>query len=248
MEVTPTSLPSARSAQARWVPAVGESWQWQLTTPVDTTVAAQVYDIDAVDNSAAVVATLHAAGRRVVCYVNAGAWEPYRPDAGRYPQALLGKALEGWPDERWLDVRRLDLLAPLLAQRVDACRAKGFDGVEPDQLDGYANDTGFPLTAADQLAFDRLVARLAHARGLAVGLKNDLDQVVALQPDFDFAVNEQCAEFQECALLSPFVAAHKPVFEAEYHLPGSAFCAESRRLGLSAIRKHLSLDAWRDPC
>ncbi|WP_370097979.1 endo alpha-1,4 polygalactosaminidase [Streptacidiphilus sp. MAP12-20] len=219
-----------------------------MTTPVDASVRADVYDIDAVENSAAVVTALHAAGRRVVCYVNVGAWEPYRPDAGRYPKALLGKALDGWPDERWLDVRRTDLLAPLLGRRFDGCRDKGFDGVEPDQLDGYANDSGFPLTAADQLAFNRLVARLAHERGLAVGLKNDLDQVAALQPAYDFAVNEQCAEFHECVVLRPFVAAGKPVFEAEYNLPGAAFCADSHRLGLSAIRKHLSLDAWRDPC
>jgi hypothetical protein len=238
----------ATDTGARWRPRAGLSWQWQLTTPVDTTVAADVYDIDADENPASVVAALHGAGRRVVCYVNAGGWEPYRPDAKDYPKVLLGKALDGWPDERWLDIRRLDLLTPLLAHRLDACRAKGFDAVEPDNVDGYQNDTGFPLTSADQLAFDRVVARLAHQRGLAVALKNDFDQVAALQPDFDFAVDEQCAELHVCPELSVFVKADKPVFDAEYSSPVSDFCAQTRSLGISAIRKHLELDAWRQSC
>ena len=128
------------------------------------------------------------------------------------------------------------------------CRSKGFDGVEPDNVDGYANDTGFPLTGADQLAFDRMVAALAHRRGLAVALKNDLDQVPQLVGDFDFAVDEQCAEYQECDELTPFITAGKAVFEAEYNLPRSAFCGPARRLGFSAVLKRLSLDAWRQAC
>ncbi|MEY9875500.1 hypothetical protein ABH931_005001 [Streptacidiphilus sp. MAP12-33] len=231
-----------------WQPRAGLGWQWQLTTPVDTSVRADVYDIDADDNAADVVAALHRAGRRVICYVNAGAWEPYRADAGNYPKVLLGKALDGWPDERWLDIRRLDLLAPLLAHRLDTCKAKGFDGVEPDNVDGYTNDTGFALTAADQLAFDRALARLAHQRGLAVGLKNDFDQVAALAPDFDYGVDEQCAELDTCSALSAFVRAGKPVFDAEYAVPTSGFCTLTRGLGISAIRKRLELDAWRQTC
>jgi hypothetical protein len=231
-----------------WRPRAGLSWQWQLTTPVDTSVRADVYDIDADENAASVVAALHRAGRRVVCYVNAGSWEPYRPDAGNYPKVLLGKPLDGWPDERWLDIHRLDLLTPLLAHRLDECRAKGFDGVEPDNVDGYENDTGFPLTAADQLVFDRVVARLAHQRGLGVALKNDFDQVAALQPDFDFAVDEQCAELRECPVLGAFVKAGKPVLDAEYSVPTSSFCTQTRSLGISAIRKRLELDAWRQTC
>ena len=31
----------------------------------------------------------------------------------------------------------------------------GCDGVEPDNVDGYVNDTGFDLTAGDQLDFNR---------------------------------------------------------------------------------------------
>jgi hypothetical protein len=231
----------------RWQPAPGTSWQWQLSGTVDTGVDAAVYDVDGFDTGAAVVAALHAKGRKAVCYINAGAYESFRPDRSAYPAALLGSG-NGWPGERWLDIRRLDVLRPILGKRFDLCRSKGFDAVEPDNVDGYRNDSGFPLTAADQLAFNRMVAALAHARGLAVGLKNDLDQLPQLVGDFDFAVNEQCAEYHECEQLSPFVQQHKAVFEAEYNLPTSAFCARSERLGLSAVRKHLDLDAWRQTC
>jgi hypothetical protein len=135
-----------------------------------------------------------------------------------------------------------------MAKRFDMCRTKGFDAVEPDNTDGYRNRTGFKLTAADQLTFNRMIAKLAHDRGMAVGLKNDLDQIPQLLGDFDFAVNEQCAEFDECARLKPFIAAGKAVFHVEYNLPPSRFCAQSGRLGLSSMEKRLELGAWRAPC
>ncbi len=160
---------------------------------------------------------------------------------------MIGRG-NGWEGERWLDVRRTDVLEPLMAERLDMCRDKGFDAVEPDNMDGYRNRTGFPLTVYDQLRYNRLIARLAHERGMAVGLKNDLDQIPALVGDFDFAVNEQCAQYGECDRLTPFVAAGKAVFHAEYELPTARFCADSRRLKLSSLLKRYSLDAWRRTC
>lgn len=243
--------PPHGSASARpgtiWQPKPGLTWQWQLSGAVDTSVNAQVYDIDGGENSAAVVATLHADGRKVICYVNAGAYESFRADANRYPAAIIGQS-NGWPGERWLDVRRLNVLRPILADRFKACAQKGFDGIEADNVDGYHNDTGFPLTAADQLAFNRMVADLAHAAGLSIGLKNDLDQIPQLVSDFDFAVNEQCAEYSECDTLKPFIAAGKAVFHVEYNLPLSEFCRDTTALGLSSMRKNLNLDAPRWPC
>lgn len=225
------------------------TWQWQLhEEPVDQSVDAEVYDIDLFANAAEVVAALHTRGRRAICYLSAGSWEPYRPDSGDFPKSLLGGALTDWPDERWLDIRQLDTLRPLLAARLDLCRDKGFDGVEPDWLDNHQQRTGFAITTADQLRYNRMLADLAHERGLAIGLKNDLDQADELAELYDFAVVEQCAEFDECDSLSPFLDLNKPVFHAEYDLPLTAFCAESRRLGLSSIRKHLDLDAWREVC
>jgi hypothetical protein len=214
---------------------------------VDTSVQVPVYDIDGFEDSAAVVRTLHAAGRKVICYVNVGAYESFRPDTKDFPSSVLGKG-NGWDGERWLDIRRLDVLRPLMGARFDMCRTKGFDAVEPDNVDGYVNDTGFPLTAAQQLAYNRMIAQLAHERGLSVGLKNDLDQVGALVGDFDFSVDEQCAEFDECEELTPFIAADKAVFHVEYNLTAGQFCARTKKLGFSSMVKHLDLDAWRQPC
>jgi hypothetical protein len=84
--------------------------------------------------------------------------------------------------------------------------------------------------------------------GLAAGLKNDVGQVVALQPAFDFAVNESCAVYSECGILSAFVKAGKAVFHAEYTLDVAKFCPTTTALGFSSIRKHRNLDAWRQPC
>jgi hypothetical protein len=222
-------------------------WQWQLDGALDASVPGRVYDVDGFDTARAQVSRLHRAGRYVVCYVDVGTWERWRPDAARFPRALLGAA-NGWPGERWLDVRRIDQLAPLLRARFARCRAKGFDAVEPDNVDGYANHSGFPLTAADQLRFNRWVARAVHAQGLAVALKNDLEQARALAPSFDFAVLEQCFQYRECASARPFLRAGKGVYDAEYELAPPDFCEQARRLGINAIRKRPGLGAWRQTC
>ncbi|MGW2619383.1 endo alpha-1,4 polygalactosaminidase [Streptomyces sp. NPDC001500] len=240
--------PGARPTPGSWWrPAPGVDWQWQLSGRLDTSVDVPVYDIDGFDHDAATVAGLHDDGRRVICYLSTGAWEDWRPDAKKFPASVIGKG-NGWKGERWLDIRRTDILEPLLAARLDMCRDKGFDAVEPDNMDGYRNTTGFPIEAADQLRYNRLVARLAHQRGMSVGLKNDLDQIPALVGDFDFAVNEQCAQYDECADLTPFIEAGKAVFHVEYELPTSDFCADSRRLKLSSLLKKYELGAWREAC
>ncbi|MEI5520104.1 endo alpha-1,4 polygalactosaminidase [Streptomyces brasiliscabiei] len=238
---------SDEAAGALWRPRPGLAWQWQLDGRVDPSADVPVYDIDGFENSAADVARLHRDGRKVICYVNVGAWEDFRPDKDDFPRSLLGEE-NGWAGERWLDIRRSDVLRPLMERRFDMCRDKGFDAVEPDLLEGYGNDTGFPLTAADQLAYNRMIADIAHERGLSVGLKNDLPQIPQLLDDFDFAVNEECAQYDECALLTPFIKAGKAVFHVEYTEPRSSFCAESRRLRLSSMVKRLELGVWRQPC
>lgn len=232
-----------------WKPPLVASWQWQLASgPLDLSVAASIFDIDGFDRSAAEVAALHAHGRHVICYLSVGSWENWRPDAAQFPASVLGKTLDGYPNERWLDIRQLKLLQPIIDARLDMCRSKGFDAVEPDNVDGYTNASGFPLTASDQLTFNRFIATAAHARGLSVGLKNDLDQVPQLLSAFDWALNEQCFEYQECDPLTAFVAAGKAVFQVEYHLPTSAFCPQANQMNFNSMLKHLSLDAYRVPC
>jgi hypothetical protein len=103
-----------------------------------------------------------------------------------------------------------------MAARIATARQKGCDGVEPDNVDGYTNKPGFPLTAATQLDFNKFIAATAHAQGLRVALKNDVDQLSDLAAYFDFAVNEQCHQYSECGGYSVFTGANKPVFNAEY--------------------------------
>jgi hypothetical protein len=150
-----------------WIPRPHTTWQWQLTTPVDLSVPAQMFDIDLFENSASVVKALHDHGR---------------------------------------------------------------------------------ITFAQQLGYNRWLARTAHGLGLSIALKNDLGQVRQLEPDFDFALDEQCFQYSECSALRPFSRAGKAVFEVEYNLPPSRFCARANALGMMAMRKTLDLDRARTPC
>ncbi len=225
------------------------SWQWQLEAPpVDLSSEVDMYDIDLFDNNASVVAALHAQGRKAVCYVNAGGWEDWRPDASRFPDRVIGSNLDDWEGERWLDIRLLDVLGPIMEDRIDLCKAKGFDGIEPDNVDGYLNDTGFPLTYEDQLVYNIWWANAAHERGLSIGLKNDMDQAVDLLPFFDWALNEECFEYDECETLLPFIEAGKAVFNVEYGLDTGEFCTRANSLNFNSMKKNLDLDAWREPC
>jgi hypothetical protein len=253
------SFSTAAASGGWWVPPQGTSWQWQLSSPPTASfLAVGMYDVDLFDTDASVVAALHAQGSRVVCYLSAGTYEPGRPDSSQFPDGsaafggvnVLGSAVTGWPGERWLDIRS-PALRPVMAARLDLCRSKGFDAVEPDNVDGYANPSGWPLSAADQLAYNGWLADQAHQRGLSVALKNDLDQVLGLVGAFDWALNEQCFEYSECDLLSPFIAAGKAVFNVEYNRTTAQFCPGSGGACVrkfSSMQKHLALDAWRDPC
>jgi len=241
-------------------PTVETTWQWQLQPDADGGINANynadVYDLDLFDVPDGVIEALQADGRRVICYFSAGSYEAFREDAGEFdPDADLGNPLEVFDDERWLDVRS-DNVRRIMLQRLDLAAARGCDGVEPDNVDGYDNDPGFDFTEADQVAFNRFLADAAHDRGLAVGLKNDLPQIPALVDSFDFSVNEQCHEYDECDLLLPFIEAGKPVFNAEYadrfvdDAQGrEALCQEARTLGLRTLVLPLDLDdAFRFSC
>lgn len=231
-----------------WQPPPGTSWQLQLTGTIDTSVDVTMYDIDLFDVSTAVIDQLRVDGRIVICYFSAGSWEDWRSDAGDFPAEVLGNPLVGWPDERWLDIRQLATLMPIMEARLDMAKQKGCHGVDPDNVDGYSNSSGFPLSAADQLAYNQLLAAAAHQRGLSIGLKNDLEQVNQLLPHFDWALNEQCFEYDECDLLTPFITAGKAVFGVEYSGDPVVFCPQANTRQLSWLKKTLDLDAWRIDC
>ncbi|NOX59452.1 MAG: endo alpha-1,4 polygalactosaminidase [Planctomycetes bacterium] len=200
-------------------PTVATTWQWQLQpgdgNSINTTYNVDLYDIDLFDVDQAAIAELQDAGRRVICYFSAGTFEDFREDAAAFDTADLGNTLDDFADERWLDIRSTTVHA-IMRARLDLAVTKGCDGVEPDNMAGFENNSGFDLTATDQLAFNRFIANAAHERGLSVALKNDLSQIGDLLAYYDFAVNEQCHEFDECNVYDAFVEAGKPVLNAEY--------------------------------
>jgi hypothetical protein len=230
-----------------WKPSIGTSFAWQLQGTIRTGTTADVFDVDAVDTPRRTLDELHRRGRRVVCYVSAGSWERWRSDSSRYPDSLLGEDLDGWPGERWVDIRDARL-RPIIARRIAACARRGFDGIEFDNVAGYTNQTGFDLRYMDQIRFNRWLANTAHRHGLAVGLKNDPAQVRALVRWFDFAVVEQCFQYDECGRYVPFIRARKPVYVAEYDLPLARFCTRARKLRFSAARYRLDLAGPRWAC
>jgi len=200
--------------------SVDTTWYWQLLVdenhPLREDIPAQLYDIDLFDISSEAITDLKNKGKIVICYFSAGTYEEWRLDASDFPEEALGNPLDNWEGERWLDITN-ETVRQIMLDRLDLAVQKGCDGVEPDNIDGYTNDTGFNLTYEDQLEYNRFLAEEAHKRGLLIGLKNDLQQVNDLVDYFDFALNEQCFEFNECELLTPFVESGKPVFVAEYN-------------------------------
>jgi len=129
------------------------------------------------------------------------------------------------------------------------CREKGFDAVEPDNMDGYENSTGFPLTGAEQLSYDEWIAGEVHALGMAVFQKNDGEQTGQLEPHFDGALDEQCNQYHECGSFQPYLAAGKPVLNAEYGLSTSSFCAADNAAGIMGARYSLELNGSSfEPC
>lgn len=264
---------STKSKKTVWKPALVTSWHWMIDHPLDlnnpkdmgledpngkklTFAPPTVYDIDWEMNSAKTVQALHAMNKKVICYVDVGAFENYRPDARKFPKTVIGKPDGHWEGSYWLDIRRLDVLLPIMRDRFQVCKTKGFDAIEPDEVDGYANDSGFNLSYNDQLRYNRAIADLAHSLGLSVGLKGNIEQVPDLWPYFDWTLNEQCFEFDECAVLSKyFLANGKAVFNVEYddlysgyRAKSTEFCPKANAAKFNSMKMPLELSGGRWPC
>lgn len=245
-----TAWPSIAFA-AIWKPAPGTTFEWILQNYDGRIPGAKAIDLDLNDTTKAQVTALRAAGKTVICYISFGSWENWRPDKSRFPASVIGKPLDGWPGERWLDIRQIATLAPIYGARLDLCKAKGFRAVEPDNLDAYENDTGFPTTRVDQIRYLKWIASAAHARGLSVGLKN----VPELAPDvignFDWALAEDCFAQRWCSMLSLFINTGKAVFSVEYtdnQIDFTKFCARMTTLHFSPLYKRRSLSLWSRRC
>lgn len=222
------------------------TWHVQLQGELPK-IDRQLFDIDLFDTPNATITDLKSQGRVVICYFSAGSYEDWRPDAKQFPQAVLGSDLSGWPGERWLDISSAQL-RPVMTARLDLAKQKGCDGVDPDNVDGYSNKTGFPLTAAQQIDYNRWLAEQAHARGLVIGLKNSVELVDDLVTNFDFAINESCFDWNECALLKPFPQQGRPVFAIDYGGYNQQRCDQAKELGLNLQFYDKALKGVGKPC
>lgn len=242
--------PAAAHAEI-WKPAPSTSFEWILQGYTGTIPSASAIDLDLNDTAKAQIAALRASGKTPICYISFGSWENWRPDKDKFPASVLGKAYDGWPGERWIDIRQIAILAPIFSARLNLCKSKGFLAVEPDNLDSYQNDTGFPISRADELRFIRWIAAAAHARGLSVGLKNVPELLPDVITSFDWALAEDCYAQRWCADLKPFVTAGKAVFSVEYtdnHIDFAKFCASMKALNFSPLYKRRSLVPWSQRC
>jgi len=234
------------------IPKFGDSFQWDLSEPpLDTTVQADIYDVDYENTSKETIEQLHKQSKKVICYINVGAWEEYRDDADVFPQEVLGNDYEGWEGEIWLDISNYQLFTEILEKRFDLAKSKECDGIEPDNIQGYQEDTGFDLTYDDQFEFNKWIAELAHNRNMSIGLKNDPDQVHDLLEYYDWALIEDCHVWDFCNKFTPFIEADKPVFQVEYtdnDISLDDFCNDAENRSFTALLKNRELDSWIKQC
>lgn len=225
---------------------VNTTWDIQFSGTPDLNPDSHAYDVDLFDTAQSMIAAYKANGHYIICYMSAGSYENWRPDAKKFPRSVKGKS-NGWAGENWLDIRNIKVLQPIMASRMDLARQKGCDAIDADNVDGYTNNTGFKLKASDQLTYNKMLAQLAHERGMEIGLKNDLLQIAQLEPYFDFAINESCFVYDECYYMDPFINAGKAVLSLDYQ-GDDAICFEANDMGFSMIIKDNLLSAGGTFC
>ena len=229
-----------------WQPQASEqlSWQLQLQGNINTAIDADVYFIDA-DVPQATINALKSQGKRVMCYISAGSIEDWRSDASQFPSLVIGNDYHGWLGEKWLNVRDIDALAPIMRARLDQCQRKGFDGIDADNVNGHINNTGFSLTRQDVIRFIRWLADESHARGMAFSLKNTSDVAMEVVGSIDMMQMESCHHWRFCDDATDVVSLHnKPVFMVEYREINQSFnaaCDRAAELGYAAIYRNLQL-------
>lgn len=238
-----------------WSPTIGDDWQWQLScdtagTCANLNIHVPFYVIDWQETPASTVAAIHKAGGHTYCYVDLGSWEDNRPDAGKFPAIVLGKRYIGWPHERWLDIRQIGILAPIMIARMKVCVRKGFDGVQFDNVDGWGNATGFPLTQREDAYYTAWMANQAHKLGLSTAWENAPANVAALEPYMQALLFEECYHDHFCAQAAPMIRAGRWVGGVEYApaLKDMQFCPTYAKNGIVGMFKKLSLKSWRIAC
>jgi hypothetical protein len=234
-------------------------WDWQIGASSESAVVppanARLLDIDLFGTSAGKVAALKSKGIYVVCYINAGSWQPGQPDSNEYPASLKLQADPNWPGEYFLDVTDVfksgSVLARILRARLSLCKSKGFDAVEPDNLQNDENVSGGRITRQQQIDFNGWIADEAHAAGLAALQKNGPDKILLkdrtgkmMVDKFDGILNEECQEFDECGPLAEYVKRGKLALDVEYQV--SIDCGLSNTLNINSLQKDLGLAGAKD--
>lgn len=244
-----------------WVPQAGTTWQWQIDGNIECDdvedglcLPVRMFDVDLFDTDAARIAELQAMGHVVICYFSAGSIEDWRDDADQFPESAIGSRLDDWDGERWID-HRDETVRGIMQARIAEAAARGCDGVEPDNIDGFVNSSGFDLSEEDTLDYLTFLSTEAHALDLSVGLKNGPEVAAAVVPLFDWALVEECVVYDECAAWQPFIAANKAVFHVEYvdrRCEGARMleraCSAEGAAGFSTLVKGWDLDAWGVSC
>ncbi|CCE41068.1 uncharacterized protein CPAR2_300570 [Candida parapsilosis] len=250
----------APSAVAKWTAKVGDSWDCVLDNPPrKINPETKIYDIDLFDSSKKLIKTLHSQDKIVICYFSAGTFEEWRPDAKNFTRAELGKPLNEWEGERWVNITSSNVFQ-IMQNRILLAKTKGCDAIDPDNIDGYAHKTGLKWSKQDSIAYVRKLSKYAKKHGLAIGLKNGGDIIKQVLSYVDFSVQEQCGQYGECKQYQPFIKAKKPVFHIEYpkkskrskiHWPSKVYkeyCTFKHTGGFSTILKHWNLNEWVYQC
>ena len=269
---------SRAGATAWWVPPLGnQPWQWELSHPLRLTngrdmgtndkvpngqiaPAPVTYDIDGIINPASTVVALHSMGKHVVCYVEVGAAGNYYSGSAEgvattyYAQLQaageFGNKVPGYP-EYYLNIQSAQTVSIIESMIKQQCSTKGFDAVETDIDDEYGDDSGFPLTKAIQEHYMTTLATYMHGLGLGWWIKNPDDTgdsyATDMYPLADAVLTEQCNQYDSCGVLSAYVG-HKAVFNAEYRLKPSRFCATDDAYGFNGAKFNLGLTGIRKPC
>ncbi|HEV8548333.1 MAG TPA: endo alpha-1,4 polygalactosaminidase, partial [Polyangiaceae bacterium] len=167
-------------------------------------------------------------------------------DADQFPAEVIGNDYDGWPGEKYLDIRA-DAVKTRMLARFDTCRAQGFDAIEPDNMDVFelGGESGFPLTRADGVSYAKWLAQAAHDRGMAIGQKNASSITADIEAEYDWALTESCySDGDWCGDVKAYATHDKPVFMCEYEQGSfSAACSAWQGKGYSPILKDMDLAA-----
>jgi hypothetical protein len=128
-----------------WQPAVKSTWQIILIRPLNLNASStsvipdvDVFDIDLFDNPKDTFDALRRLGKKSICYFSAGSYEPSRPDSRDFQSSDYGSELDGWPGERWLNIKSSNV-RNIMSKRIELAAEKGCDAIDPDNMDAYVN-------------------------------------------------------------------------------------------------------------